>query len=66
MSDLTSLPIVCLSTVRFWRGAKSKVVPCLTWDPAGLRSALDEKPGRQPIVAMLVRTAEERTDGNPR
>ena len=53
MADLASIPIVCLSTVRFWRGAKSKVVPCLTWDPAGLRAALDGK-GRTPVVAMLI------------
>ena len=58
------VPVVTLE--RIYRMKKNRngifvreEVDALVWDPTVVRAILDEKPGRQPMVAMLMRAQRE-------
>lgn len=53
-----SLAMIRTTRDRLGHRCWAKDVPALVWDPALVRAALDEKSGRQPVVAMAARMAE--------
>jgi hypothetical protein len=54
------VPVVTLARVCHMKKNRNGIfvrreVDALVWDPKAVRAILDEKPGRQPVVAMLAR-----------
>ena len=56
------VPVVTLASICRMKKNRNGIfvreeVDALVWNPTAVRAILDEKPGRQPMVAMLARKA---------
>jgi len=59
---LLEIPVVTLARICRMKKNRNGVfvrgeIDALVWDPTVVRALLDERPGRQPMVAVLARKA---------